>query len=200
MKARHVTWLLGLVALAASLGASAATVSVQPSLAQVPQTSAFTVNLVLSAADAPGGHPAQISGQVVVDFNPALISYVNFVPTGGAQFWTGTGVVSGSSGGRTTLTIGLDKMPESGTAGIFTFLAIGAPLSTATIGLADADDFFGTFFNTVPTNQPVYPTFNGTSVQISAVPLPGAAWLLVTAFGIAASRLRRNPRAVRATR
>ena len=64
-------------------------------------------------------------------------------------------------------------------------------------GLADADDFFGTFFNTVPTNQPFYPTFTGTSVQITPVPLPGAAWLLVTAFGIAAARLRRTSRATR---
>jgi hypothetical protein len=200
MKARHITSLLGILALAMSLNAGAATVSVQASSAQVPQSSAFTVNLVLSAADAPGDHPALISGQVVVDFNPALISYVIFTPTGGAQFWSGTGVVTGSSGGRTTLTIGLDNMPESGTAGIFTFLAVGAPQSIATIGLADADDFLGTFVNVFQTNHTFVPTFNGTSVTISAVPLPGGAWLMVTAFGIAASRLRRNPRAVRATR
>lgn len=200
MKTRHITSLLGVLALALGLRAGAATISLQGPAAPVLQSNTFTVKLLVSALDAPGGHPASISGQVVIDLDPTKISYNNLALASGVSFWSGTGVAIGSLAGRQTLTFGFNGAPDSGTAATLSFAAIGAPSTTTTIGMTDFDGLFGTFVNTVPTNQSFNPTMTGTSLQISAVPLPATAWLLLTAFGAVATRLRRVSRAARRSR
>lgn len=190
MKKRTRSTLLALATLTLSAGAGAATVSVQPSSAQVAQGTAFTVDLMLNASDAPGAHPGLYGGQVVLAFNPALLSYGGFALASGVTFFSSP--VVGSSGGLTTVTLGFENATDVGRAGTFSFTAIGAPGSVAALDIADADDFFGTFVSYVPTYQPFYPAFVDASVQV--VPLPGAAWLMATAFGAIAARARRARR------
>lgn len=188
MKSRGLVSLFGALALAASLPVQASSISLQPSQAVVQQTLGFTVNLLVSAADAPGDHPAQVGGLVVIDFDPALLSYDDISLVGGAT-WLES-VTIGSAGGRQTLTFGFENAAETGAAAQLAFTAIGPVGSVATINIADADDFSGSFANYAGTDRRFYPDFIGTSVEISAVPLPGAAWLLVTAFGAVLVRAR----------
>jgi hypothetical protein len=160
--------------------------------ATVGTGTSFTVDVLLDATGAPGAIPGLYGGQFVIDFDPAKLRYDLFTLAPGVSFFSSP--VTGTSGGRRTVTLGIDNGPGNGSIGTFTFTALGAPGVLATIGLADADDFFGTFISYVPTYQPFYPTFAGT--QVSIVPAPAAGWLLGTALtGLV---LRRRARAATA--
>jgi len=192
MKRRHALFLArllaGLLALAASLSATAATISLQPSSALVG--GAFTVDLLLDARDAPGGHPGLFGGEIVLAYDPAIISYdvaTGFDLASGVTFFSNP--AGGTANGKNTVTFGFENAGENGRVGTFSFEAIGAPGSTALLDIEDTDPFFGTFVNTVPSNQPFQPQFVDASVQV--VPLPGAGWLIATAFGAALARARR---------
>ena len=189
MNARHVTSLLGALALAFSLGAGASTIALQPSAALVPQASTFTVDLSLNAAGV-GDHPGRYGGQIVIDFDPALITYNSFALASGLSYFSNPAV--GSASGRQTVTLGFDNAADVGRVGTFNFTAIGTPGSIATIGLADADSFFGTFVTYTPTYHAFSPAFSSTSIQVSAVPLPGTAWMFLTAFAAAGWRRCRS--------
>jgi hypothetical protein len=197
MKAHQISLLLGTLALTFSFQASAGTISavtLEPSAALVPQTTTFTVDLKLNAPDVLRD---AIRGRIIIDFDPALISYDesaadSLVLAGGLSFLPNFSPVVGSANGRKTITFGFQYAPDVGRVATFKFTAIGPMQSIASIGLNDASLLGTSFFYTEPTNQPFVPTFTGTSVQITAIPLPGAAWLLATAFGIAATRLRRT--------
>lgn len=170
------------------LQAEAATIALQPSQVIVQQGSDFTINLVLNATDAPGSHPGLFGGQVVIDYDPSQLLFTGF----STELNVYSPVTTGTAGSRSTVTLGFDHATDSGVVGSFGFRAIGSPTEGTTIGLRDADDFMGTFVSYVPTYQAFYPTALGTSLQIQAVPLPGAAWLALTALGAAATRLRRR--------
>ena len=185
--------ILPIVLFALALPASAATVSVQPSSAQVATGAAFTVDRVLDASDAPGSHPGLYGGQVVLAFDPTLLSYSSFTLASGVTFFSAP--VVGSANGLTTVTLGFENAGDTGRVGTYAFNAVGAAGSVATLDIADADPFFGTFVAQLPTNQPFYPAFVDASVNVTAVPLPGAAWFLATGFGVAAARARRQVRA-----
>ena len=190
MKILHIA-LAALAACAVAQPAGAATVSVQPSSAQVASGSSFTVDLVLDATDAPGTHPGLYGGQVELAFDPALLSYTGFTLASGVSFFSDPEVVSAN--GRTTVTLGFQDAGDAGRVGTYSFDAIGTPGSVATLDIEDARPFFGTFVAQVPTIEPFYPTFIDGSVNI--VPLPGTAWLLITGFGVVAARARRLARA-----
>lgn len=198
MKTRQLLSVLVCLALGGvGLLADAATISLQPSAAAVGPGSLFTVDLLLDAVDAPGTHPGGIyGGRVVVDFDPALLAYGGFSLTSDANFFIDP--VVGSSGGRQTVTFGFYKAEDTGSVGSFSFTALGSPGTSASINIADEFDFFGSFVSYVPSNQRFYPEFVDTSVAV--VPLPGTAWLLVTAFGAAAARARRAGQFARANR
>lgn len=172
------------------LQAEAASITLQPSQAVVQQGAGFTVDLLLNALDAPGSHPGMFGGQVVVDYDPAQLQFTGF--TTGYHLYEP--VTQGTSGTRSTITLGFDTTTDNGLVGQFSFTAIGSPQQVATLGVQDADDFMGTFVSYLQTYQAFYPEFAGASVQIQAVPLPGAAWMALTALGAAATRLRRRPR------
>jgi hypothetical protein len=188
MLKRFIKGLLGAIALTAALPALGASISLQPSPAQVQQTQGFTLSLLISATEVPGDLHG---GLVIIDFDPTLLSYdsSSLALQTGISFFEPLSV--GSSGGRQTLSFGFDNAPDTGTVATMTFTAIGAAGSTASIGIADGDDFSGSFASYYPTYQRFYPDFTGTSVELSAIPLPGAAWLLVTALTVVATRARR---------
>jgi hypothetical protein len=158
-----------------------------PTPISVATGESFDVIVRLDATGAPGAIPGLYGGQFVIDFDPAQLRYDAFSLAPGISFFSAP--ATGSAGGRQTVTIGFDNGTGNGAAiGTFRFTALGAPGSLATIGLADADDFFGTFISYVPSYQPFYPAFDGTQVNI--VPLPAAGWLLVSAIASVAARRR----------
>lgn len=169
-----------LLALLAGTKAGAASLALVPADATVGAGATVTIDVLLDATGAPGAIPGLYGGQFVVDFDPLLLQYTSFTAGAGVSFFSPPTV--GTSGSRQTVTVGFDNGKGDGTSiGFFRFVALGPPGSIATLGLADADDFFGTFISYVPTYQPFYPTFSPASVSI--VPLPAAAWLLGTALG-----------------
>jgi hypothetical protein len=155
----------------------------------VAQNDTFTVNLVLTAANAPGWHPGLHSGGISVNFDKTLLTYNSFTLAGGLIFFEPVTVAT--SGNTQTVRLGFQNAPDTGTVGTLSFKAIGPVGSLATLGLADSDDLFGSFVNKARTDQPYVPDFIGA--QVSPVPLPAGAWLLGTAVGVlgACRRFRR---------
>lgn len=169
--------------------AGAASIYLQPSSDTVVVDELFTVSLLINASDAPGAHPGLYGGEVVVDWDPTQLAYVDFGLSGGVNFFSGP--TQGTAGALQTVTIGFDNAPDTGTVGTFTFRVVGPPEVVASLGIADSDAFFGTFAAYVPTYQPFYPTFTGTSVT-TVIPLPGAAWLFMAGVAAALGRARRR--------
>jgi hypothetical protein len=196
MKSRVLAIVVASLALSVSLGARASSVSLVPSTTNVLQNGTFTVDLMLSAADAIGGHPGDYVGKVTLDFDPLKLAYQGFAFTSPVTQYMA--VSTGTAGARQTVSLGFAEATDNSKIGVFTFQALSS-LGSTNLGVADYDDFIHTFFNTTPTNQRFYPNFNGTSVNISAVPLPATAWLLATGFGLVGIRQRFGHKARTAT-
>lgn len=180
------------VLLFAAGAVKAASLTLVPSATSVAPNGSFTVDLFLDATDAlPDSTGGLYGGGIVLDFNPALISYSSFTLASGLSFYE-TPVVA-TSGGTQTVTFGFDNAAENGLVGTFSFTALGPVGSLATLGLADADDFSGSFASYVPKYQRFFPSFG--EAEVSIVPLPAGVWLLGT--GIAALAARRRLRAAR---
>lgn len=186
MNIRDLTATLLLIAAAST--AQAASLALVPSASTVVQNGAFTVSLVLNAADAPGPHPGLSGGEIIVDFDKTLLSYSGFTLASGVTYFIAPAVAT--SGNTQTVHFGFENAVDVGTVGTFSFTAIGNPGSLATIGLVDADDFSGSFANNKDGNHRFTPSFVGTQVNISAVPLPAGVWLLGTAVGALGARRR----------
>lgn len=186
------TLLPGLALLLAAASAGAASLTLVPSATTVAQNGSFTVNLVLAASDAPGQHPGKFGGAIVLGFDQTKLQFNGFVLDGALDYFEP--LTESVAGNIRTLSFGFDNAPDNATVGTFTFKAIAAPGSIATLDLEDADDFSGSFASYVPTYQRFYPAFVDTQVTVSAVPLPGAAWLLGTGVGALALRRLRRPR------
>lgn len=180
-----------LLAAAPLLPASAATVWLQPAAPSVGENAAFAVDLLLDVADAPGIHPGLIGGEIVLTFDPALLSFQGFTLAEGVTFLSAP--VIGTANGNQTVTLGFENAGDVGPVGTFSFItAPGSAGNTATLDIEDLDPFLSTFANQRGGDQPFFPEFIGTSVQI--VPLPGAVWLLVSALGVVGARARRQRR------
>lgn len=180
-----------LILVAASGMAQAASLALVPSSPSVGPGGTFTVSLVLDATDAPGAHPGLYGGEIVVDFDRTLLSYGGFTLASGVSLFSPQ--VVATSGNTQTVTLGFDNAPDSGTVGTFSFTALGPAGSLATLGLADTDDFSGSFASYVPTYQRFYPAF--IDAEVNVVPLPAGVWLLATgvvALGALRSRARRT--------
>ena len=182
---RHLAILLILLTTAGG-GAQAASLALLASANPVTQNSPFTVDLVLTNTQ-----PGRLGGKTVVTFDQTLLSYGSFSLTPGVpnlSFFSNP--VVATNGNLKTVTFGFDYAPVSGVVGTFTFTPVGAPGNLATLGLRDSSQTIGSFFNYTPTYQRIYPTFTGTQVNITAVPLPAGVWLLGTGVGALAVRRR----------
>lgn len=186
MKTRCLTALFATVALIASAGVHAASISLLPSSSTVVQNGTFTIDLMLNATDAPGNHPGSFVGEVTIDFDPAKLAYQGFAYSAPVNQYP-FGPTTGTSGSRQTVALGFKDATDTSRIGVFTFTAIGS-LGTTTLGIADNP--FNPFINKLPSDQPFNPALNGTSINISAVPLPATAWLFATGFALIGIRQR----------
>lgn len=188
--------LIAAIIVATSLPAQAASIALQPSASTVLQGQAFTLDLLISAADAPGKHPGGLyGGEVAIRFDPALVSFQGLALQGGVSLYLP--LASQNNGGQQTLSFGFDNAPENGPVATLTFTAVGSVGSTAAFDIEDNDDFSGSFAAYLDTYQRFDPAFLDTSVQIAAVPLPGAAWLLATGLAAVGAARRHRPRTQR---
>jgi hypothetical protein len=161
-------------------------VFLQPSGPTVGTGNAFTVAVVLDSTGV--GVTGPYDGQFVIDFDPIELRYDAFVLAPGLSFFSGPAVGS-TPGGRQTITVGFINSTGAnvvdgngiGSIGRFSFTALATPGTIATIGIADADDLFGSFASNTPTYQPFYPAFQGT--QVGVIPVPAAGLLLASALG-----------------
>ncbi len=190
---RHTSLsLCAALALATGLPAQAASIALQPSATTVLQGQAFTLDLVIDAADVyPGQTGGLYGGEVIIRFDPAQVSFGTPTLAAGVNLYLP--LASETAGGQQTLTFGFDNAPETGTVATLGFTAIGSAGATAAFDIEDNDDFSGSFAAYYPTYKRFDPAFIDTAVQISAVPAPGAAWLLATGVaGLGALGRRRR--------
>lgn len=169
--------------------AGAAAVTLNPESSTVDAGATFDVEFFLDASDSGGPHPGNFCGEVRIDYDPTLLT---FVASAGALEELDRGTLAD---GRTTISFGFtdvvfDTTPDAGVVGAFTFQANDG-FDSATIGIMDNGVLGGTFANHADpvtgsntiTGDPTafVPTFTGASVQV--VPLPAAAWLFLSGLG-----------------
>jgi hypothetical protein len=172
-----------------SFTAQAASVALIPDATDVENGAGLTVQLVLNAPDAPGSSPGAFHGIVVLEYDPALVMFDSFEFSAPAAA-IGPVLTSGHGAGLSSIEVAFENALNVGTIGTFTFNVLGINGDVIDLGVRDADDFFGSFVNTVPTIQPLYPDFTGATVNV--VPLPAAVWLFMSALGLAAGVARRR--------
>jgi hypothetical protein len=162
----------------------AATVSLEPATGFVSEGGQFTVNLYMDASDATGNHPGSFRGKVLVDFDATLVDYVGFEYNSPATE-LGTAVLETDS-----VQLGFDTANDVGIIGTFTFDVLGSAGSVISLELNDALPNLGSFFNTDPIVAKFTPTTYGA--EVSVVPIPAAAWLMLSALGVLGGLSRRR--------
>lgn len=167
--------------LLAAQGSLAASVALVPAAAQVQPGGNLDLVLQIDATDV-GSMTDLVQGQLLIEFDPALASFLGFMPAAGVTTG-GAPLIGTAPGGQRSVTLSLFNAPSSGPMGTLAFAIDAAAGGSIAFGLRDADEFFGSFVLQTPTNQPFFPAFSGANVQV--VPLPGAAWLLLSALALA---------------
>ena len=189
-----------LSALALAGNAGAATLALQPAAgmsvvgAVIQIGAGGTVNLDLRLVlDGDDELPGDYGGAIVVSYDSRQFDFAGFAPNGVTYFCNnpvppgGCAPVVTTTGFAETVQFGFDYANNTNVVGTFSFIANGGMGDIATLGLADEDAFFGTFFEYY-TYQPMELDFSGASVAV--VPLPASVWLLGSAIGALAARRR----------
>jgi len=179
--------LLGTAAHASAVGPDGL-VSLTPQFPQVVNGDLLGIDLSLNAPDSPGFSPGSFHGIVVLEYDPAVVMFDSFEFTNPAE---ALGPVTTSThGAGATVEVAFQNAFDVGDIGTFFFNVNGMDGDVIDLSIRDGDDFFGSFTNTVPTIQPIYPNFQGTTVNV--VPIPAAVWLFISALGLAAGVARRR--------
>jgi hypothetical protein len=176
-----------MVALAGPATSQAASIALQSASPTVQSGASFAINVVLNADDLLAGRTG-IQGGLQLDYDPAAVRYDSLALVN-SQAWSAYPVTSTPASGD--LQFGFREAPRTGTVATLLFTAIGAPGLSTTVTVADADDFFGSFASVYPTNHTFNPNVSGANIAISAIPLPGAAWLMGAGLALLIPRLRR---------
>jgi hypothetical protein len=205
MNTRNISRLALLLTLALAGNAGAASLVLKPAPGMLVAGDAIqigqggTINLDLQLVlDEGEALPGAYGGAIAVSYDSRQFDFAGFAPNGVTYFCQdpqppgGCAPVVTTTGFAETVQFGFDYANNTDVVGTFSFIANGGIGSIATLGLADEDDFFGTFFRYEPTYQPMELQFSGASVAV--VPLPASVWLLGSAIGALAARrrLRRN--------
>jgi len=175
---------LAVIAGLVALPSFAATVQLIPSASEVLQGQSFTVDLFMDATDVPGDHPGSYQGFVSLTWDLGAVQYDGFSYTnanqfGGAPSDTATSV---SLGFDQAIFPGASGSDDSGVIGTYSFTALGSPGDVISLLIADGVPVLGSFANTEPTLQNFTPEFLGSDVSV--VPLPAAAWLMLSGLGL----------------
>jgi hypothetical protein len=202
MNTRNISSLSLLLTLALAGNAQAASLALNPSanmtvLDKVIQigkggTVNLDLQLVLSASEASSGEYGIYGGSIVVDYSTSLLTFAGFAPNGVTYFCdplppAGCAPIVTTNGSTQTVQFGFDNAYGTNVVGTFSFTSKGDIGDLAILGMADADDFFGSFLH-YETYQPMTLSFTGASVAV--VPLPASIWLLGSAIGGLAARRR----------
>jgi hypothetical protein len=199
MNTRSISGLTLLLTLALAGNAQAASLVLKPSASMTVADGVIqvgqggTVNLDLQLVlDEGDDLPGAYGGSILVSYDSRQFDFGGFTPNGVTYFCDplppgGCAPVVTTTGFAETVQLGLDYAYDTDVVGTFSFIANGDIGQIATLGLADEDDFFGTFFY-YETYQPMALEFAGASVAV--VPLPASVWLLGTALGGLAVRRR----------
>ena len=204
MNTRNISGLALLLTLGLAGNAQAASLALKPSsnmnvaggVIQIAQGGTINLDLQL-VLDEGDTLPGAYGGSIVVSYDSRRFDFDGFAPNGVSYFCYplppgGCAPVVTTTGFAETVQFGFDYAHNTDVVGTFSFIANGEIGQLATLGLADADDFFGTFFRYEPTYQPMTLDFSGASVAV--VPLPASIWLLGSALGglVARRRFRRT--------
>lgn len=164
----------------------AATVSLVPDSPTVQEGDVISIELFMDVADVATPDPDSIIGKVIIEFDPAVATYNNDFAINSPATISG-----GPTAGSGTLEFDFANAQAVGTIGTFSLTAIGDVGSIINISVDDNGILGSSFFDTLPTNKPISPTFVGTAVTITPIPLPAGAWLLISALGVLGLGARR---------
>lgn len=181
-----ITKLFSLAALLLASTANAATVSLVSGSAFVDEGATFDINLVLDATGIGGNQPGAFNGNVTIEYDPALVSFNGFSYNSPASFNFGPMMFAEGSMQRIALDFTGAESDQS--IGAYSFTALAS--EGTEIAFSIIADLSAGFANEDPTNLTFEPDFENTSVSV--VPLPASAWLMLSALGLVAARVRRR--------
>jgi hypothetical protein len=167
---------LFILAAVAGTQANAASVSLLPSTTMVVEGGSFMVDVVLDASDT-NGNSGSFLGAPIITWESGLAAVTDISAVSPATL----GSIFSTAGSET---IEFANAPKVASVIRITFDVLGSAGSTINLGVADSDGF-GSFLYLEPTIQQFTPEdFTGSTVTITAVPIPATVWLITGGLGL----------------